>query len=118
MIRRARLPANLTQAQRDYFGAHTYRRIDRDGDFHTEWSARVQMTERNPFREGMPEDRTVARAVHVRRVRRIRRPDQRKLLPALYNLALSRMLPPGFSVVGFAVPGLTEERSAESIMRG
>ena len=35
--RSARLPANLTQAQRDYFGAHTYRRIDREGTFHTEW---------------------------------------------------------------------------------
>jgi 6-phosphogluconate dehydrogenase len=34
-----RLPANLTQAQRDYFGAHTYRRIDREGIFHTEWQA-------------------------------------------------------------------------------
>lgn len=33
-----RLPANLTQAQRDYFGAHTYRRIDRQGTFHTDWS--------------------------------------------------------------------------------
>jgi 6-phosphogluconate dehydrogenase len=32
------LPANLTQAQRDYFGAHTYRRIDRDGVFHTQWT--------------------------------------------------------------------------------
>ena len=32
------LPANLTQAQRDYFGAHTYRRIDRDGIFHTQWA--------------------------------------------------------------------------------
>ena len=32
-----RLPANLTQAQRDYFGAHTYRRTDRDGVYHTEW---------------------------------------------------------------------------------
>jgi len=31
------LPANLTQAQRDYFGSHTYRRIDREGVFHTEW---------------------------------------------------------------------------------
>lgn len=31
------LPANLTQAQRDYFGAHTYRRIDREGAFHTQW---------------------------------------------------------------------------------
>jgi 6-phosphogluconate dehydrogenase len=37
MSRRARLPANLTQAQRDYFGAHTYRRTDREGDFHTPW---------------------------------------------------------------------------------
>ena len=35
--RTARLPANLTQAQRDYFGAHTYRRVDQDGSFHTEW---------------------------------------------------------------------------------
>lgn len=31
------LPANLIQAQRDYFGAHTYERIDREGTFHTEW---------------------------------------------------------------------------------
>lgn len=37
MYRTARLPANLTQAQRDYFGAHTYQRIDREGIFHTEW---------------------------------------------------------------------------------
>ena len=35
--RSERLPANLTQAQRDYFGAHTYRRIDEPGSFHTEW---------------------------------------------------------------------------------
>lgn len=35
--RTERLPANLTQAQRDFFGAHTYRRIDKPGDFHTEW---------------------------------------------------------------------------------
>lgn len=31
------LPANLVQAQRDYFGAHTYERVDKDGHFHTEW---------------------------------------------------------------------------------
>jgi len=37
--RTARLPANLTQAQRDYFGAHTYRRIDREGVFHSDWGA-------------------------------------------------------------------------------
>jgi 6-phosphogluconate dehydrogenase len=33
-----RLPANLTQAQRDYFGAHTYRRVDREGVCHTKWT--------------------------------------------------------------------------------
>jgi 6-phosphogluconate dehydrogenase len=35
--RRANLPQNLTQAQRDYFGAHTYERTDKPGSFHTEW---------------------------------------------------------------------------------
>lgn len=35
--RRARLPTNLIQAQRDYFGAHTYERLDAPGRFHTEW---------------------------------------------------------------------------------
>jgi 6-phosphogluconate dehydrogenase len=35
--RRDRLPQNLTQAQRDYFGAHTYERTDKGGVFHTEW---------------------------------------------------------------------------------
>ncbi|MBS1621907.1 MAG: NADP-dependent phosphogluconate dehydrogenase [Bacteroidetes bacterium] len=33
----ANLPTNLVQAQRDYFGAHTYQRIDKEGSFHTEW---------------------------------------------------------------------------------
>jgi 6-phosphogluconate dehydrogenase len=37
MYRTARVPANLIQAQRDYFGAHTYQRTDREGVFHTEW---------------------------------------------------------------------------------
>ncbi|HEU5434190.1 MAG TPA: NADP-dependent phosphogluconate dehydrogenase [Thermomicrobiales bacterium] len=37
-LRAERLPANLIQAQRDYFGAHTYRRRDRDGVFHTHWT--------------------------------------------------------------------------------
>jgi len=35
--RQERLPANLLQAQRDYFGAHTYERVDKPGTFHTEW---------------------------------------------------------------------------------
>jgi 6-phosphogluconate dehydrogenase len=37
--RSAWLPANLTQAQRDYFGAHTYERVDQKGVFHTEWGS-------------------------------------------------------------------------------
>lgn len=35
--RRDRLPANLIQAQRDFFGAHTYQRVDKEGIYHTEW---------------------------------------------------------------------------------
>ena len=35
--RTERLPANLTQAQRDYFGAHTFQRIDKEGVFHADW---------------------------------------------------------------------------------
>jgi 6-phosphogluconate dehydrogenase len=38
--RRERLPASLTQAQRDFFGAHTYQRVDREGTFHTDWSTK------------------------------------------------------------------------------
>jgi 6-phosphogluconate dehydrogenase len=38
--RRQSLPANLLQAQRDYFGAHTYQRTDRPGTFHTDWISR------------------------------------------------------------------------------
>jgi 6-phosphogluconate dehydrogenase len=36
-FRSAHLPQNLTQAQRDFFGAHTYERVDKSGSFHTEW---------------------------------------------------------------------------------
>ncbi|MCH2587960.1 MAG: decarboxylating NADP(+)-dependent phosphogluconate dehydrogenase [Planctomycetales bacterium] len=41
--RRGRLPANLLQAQRDYFGAHTYRRLDQEGTFHTDWIRERQL---------------------------------------------------------------------------
>jgi 6-phosphogluconate dehydrogenase len=36
------LPANLIQAQRDYFGAHTYERIDAKGSFHTAWERNLK----------------------------------------------------------------------------
>jgi 6-phosphogluconate dehydrogenase len=37
-IRAERLPAALIQAQRDFFGAHTYQRVDKEGTYHTQWS--------------------------------------------------------------------------------
>ncbi|KAM2075320.1 hypothetical protein ACFX1T_038221 [Malus domestica] len=40
--RRGRLPANLVQAQRDLFGAHTYERVDHPGAFHIEWTKLAQ----------------------------------------------------------------------------
>jgi len=40
--RTERLPANLLQAQRDYFGAHTYQRLDKPGKFHTQWTQDIQ----------------------------------------------------------------------------
>jgi 6-phosphogluconate dehydrogenase len=41
--RTAVLPANLIQAQRDFFGAHTYHRTDKEGIFHTEWEMKEKM---------------------------------------------------------------------------
>ena len=41
-LRRERLPAALIQGLRDNFGAHTYRRVDADGSFHTEWAGDLQ----------------------------------------------------------------------------
>lgn len=39
-FRNKRMPSNLTQAQRDYFGAHTYELIGKEGVFHTQWTAK------------------------------------------------------------------------------
>ncbi|OZC04727.1 phosphogluconate dehydrogenase (NADP(+)-dependent, decarboxylating) [Rubricoccus marinus] len=41
-MRSARVSANMIQAQRDFFGAHTYERTDREGTFHTEWDETVR----------------------------------------------------------------------------
>ena len=40
------MPTNLIQAQRDFFGAHTYQRIDKEGIFHTEWNEEVVQAEK------------------------------------------------------------------------
>jgi 6-phosphogluconate dehydrogenase len=47
------LPANLIQGQRDFFGAHTYKRLDKDGTFHTEWAE----AEPSPKVESKPSNR-------------------------------------------------------------
>ena len=48
-LRQPALPANLIQAQRDYFGAHTYQRLDREGVFHTLWHGDEQPAEPVPL---------------------------------------------------------------------
>lgn len=41
-MRREKLPQNLIQAQRDFFGAHTYQRTDKEGTFHSDWKSLAQ----------------------------------------------------------------------------
>jgi 6-phosphogluconate dehydrogenase len=54
-IRAERLPAALIQAQRDFFGAHTYQRVDKEGTFHTEWSAdRTERQVGEAFKQDVP----------------------------------------------------------------
>ena len=44
-LRAQRLPAALVQGQRDFFGAHTFKRVDKEGTFHIEWSADRSLTQ-------------------------------------------------------------------------
>src|SRR5205809_443078 len=53
--RSARLPANLLQGQRDFFGAHTYERIDKPGVFHTEWLESEEKPAEKPAEPKTPE---------------------------------------------------------------
>ena len=53
--RAARLPANLLQAQRDFFGAHTYERIDKPGTFHTDWAQPEEKRGEKPAQPKTPE---------------------------------------------------------------
>jgi 6-phosphogluconate dehydrogenase len=53
--RSARLPANLLQAQRDFFGAHTYERIDKPGVFHTDWTGVEEQPPEKPTEPKTPE---------------------------------------------------------------
>jgi 6-phosphogluconate dehydrogenase len=53
--RSARLPSNLLQAQRDFFGAHTYERVDKPGVFHTEW---MESDVKPPEKPAAPKEQT------------------------------------------------------------
>jgi 6-phosphogluconate dehydrogenase len=52
--RQPRLPANLLQAQRDFFGAHTYERVDKPGVFHTEWIEADEKSAEKPTEPKVP----------------------------------------------------------------
>jgi glucose-6-phosphate 1-dehydrogenase len=71
----------------------------------------------NPFRVGLETERTSAPCVFVI-FGASGDLTRRKLLPALYNLAVSRMLPPGFSIVGFAVTDLAEDAFRDQMREG
>jgi len=66
------------------------------------------MSEPNPFRVGLETERVPAPCVFVV-FGASGDLTRRKLLPALYNLAVSRLLPPGMSIVGFALTELAED---------
>ncbi|HKY33431.1 MAG TPA: glucose-6-phosphate dehydrogenase [Candidatus Polarisedimenticolia bacterium] len=72
--------------------------------------------QRNPFREGMPRERSVEPCV-MTIFGATGDLTRRKLVPALYNLARERMLPPGFAVVGFARRELSHEAFREEMRR-
>ena len=74
------------------------------------------MTE-NPLRAGLETERTPAPCVFVI-FGASGDLTRRKLLPALYNLAVSRLLPPGISIVGFAMTEISEERVSPEHARG
>ncbi|MFL6538152.1 MAG: NADP-dependent phosphogluconate dehydrogenase [Chthoniobacterales bacterium] len=58
--RSARLPSNLLQAQRDFFGAHTYERVDKPGVFHTEWMEHEEHPPEKPAQPKEPSRRSTS----------------------------------------------------------
>ncbi len=64
--RRDRLPQNLTQAQRDYFGAHTYERIDKPGVFHTEWTRTDEKSLQTSTPEGQQAEKPLEKSGSIK----------------------------------------------------
>src|ERR1700722_2703155 len=75
------------------------------------------MTSENPFRVGLETERTPAPCVFVI-FGASGDLTRRKLLPALYNLAVSRLLPPGMSIVGFALTEQSEDEFRKNMRDG
>jgi glucose-6-phosphate 1-dehydrogenase len=103
-------PPNLIQAQRDYFGAHTYERIDAKGTFHTEWEmgegVRIMKTNDQPEPTvfvlfGGAGDLT-----------------WRKLMPALFDLSQDRSMPADFSVIAVDRVDLSDEELRQRLHDG
>ncbi len=103
------LPANLIQAQRDYFGAHTYERIDEKGKFHTEWQATELMS---PHKENRPGSTVMVIFGAGGDL------AWRKLVPALYNLCLDNWLPGNFAIIGMDRRELTAQEFREYLRDG
>ena len=108
-LRSARLPANLIQAQRDYFGSHTYRRVDIPGVFHTNWDK----TNRS-FHGSRPNIKADG-PDHLRRVGDL---TWRKLVPALYNLWLDGYLPERFALLGLGRSPMTSDAFRRRLREG
>ena len=89
-FRSDRLPANLIQAQRDYFGAHTYERIDENGVFHTQWIGQIEEMSMTDQAKLDPSILVIFGAGGDL--------TWRKLVPALYNLCLDNLLPDKFAI--------------------
>jgi 6-phosphogluconate dehydrogenase len=101
-------PANLIQAQRDYFGAHTYERIDAKGTFHTEWEKRVRTMKTNDQLEptvfvifGGAGDLT-----------------WRKLVPALFDLSQDRSMPADFSIIAVDRVPMSDQKLRQRLHEG
>ena len=106
--RSAWMPANLIQAQRDYFGSHTYERVDAKGIFHTQWS-RMSQTMDARHQPGPVVFIIFGGAGDL---------TWRKLIPSLFNLHLNRSLPDKFAIIGVDRAALSDETLRKRLLEG
>ena len=106
--RRGWLPANLIQAQRDYFGAHTYERTDRKEFFihigiktRLIWNQKIKLAPQSLCIFGATGDLT-----------------WRKLIPAIYNLYLDKWIPEKFAMIGVGRSDQNDNQFREHLHEG